>query len=165
MKARILVAGVGNVFFGDDGFGVEVVRRLEGESLPDDVMVADFGVRALHLAFELLHPPEFFVLVDALSRGGRPGTLYVVDPSSSPGLLEAPPDAHAISPGTVLSMVQSMGAIVPRTLIVGCEPEGFDEPMSLSEAVRSAIDPAILVIRRLIETKGTNHEMDGEATR
>src|SRR6185369_14690375 len=76
---RVLVAGIGNVFFGDDGFGVEVARQL-GEPLPRGTRVADFGIRALHLAYELLDPPDLLVVADCMARGGPPGTLYVVEP-------------------------------------------------------------------------------------
>jgi hydrogenase maturation protease len=165
MSSRILIAGVGNVFFGDDGFGVAVAHRLERESFPEGVAIADFGVRGVHLAFELLATPELFVLVDAMTRGGRPGTLYVIDPAVDPDLLAAPPDAHALAPVTVLSMLRAMGGTLPRTRVIGCEPADLEEPMSLSEPVKQAIEPAIAMIRRLVESEVASHELEIEATR
>jgi len=146
---HVLVAGVGNVFLNDDGFGVEVVRRLAQRDLPPNTVVADYGVRGVHLAFELLSTPRLLVLVDTISRGRSPGTLYVVDPELDESL-SAPPDAHAMDPRSVLDAVRQMGGVVPRTLIVGCEPESLDEGMTLSVPVREAIEPAIGMITQLI---------------
>lgn len=151
---NVLVAGIGNVFFGDDGFGVAVAGRLAREPLPPGARVADFGIRGVHLAFELLDPPELLVLVDATPRGGAPGTLYVIDPEVEPSVVEdARADAHAMDPGAVLVAVRQMTGTLPRTRIVGCEPADVGEGMELSEPVKRAIEPAIAMIRRLIENE------------
>jgi hydrogenase maturation protease len=160
MNRRVLVAGVGNVFFGDDGFGVAVAHRLQRDAFPDSVAIVDFGIRALHLAFELLATPaiDLLVLVDATARGGEPGTLYVIDPERNPEALAGmAPDAHAISPFTVLAMLQSMGGTLPmRTRIIGCEPAQLDGGIGLSEMVQEAIEPAACLVRRLIEGEVTH---------
>lgn len=152
---RILVAGIGNVFLGDDGFGVAVAERLERERLPEGVRVADFGVRSVHLAFELMDPPELLILVDATARGGPPGTLYVIDPSTDDALLAptTPADAHAMSATAVLAAVRWMNGALPKARIVGCEPADLEEGMELSAPVRAAVEPAVTLIRRLLENE------------
>ena len=150
MGRRVLVACVGNVFFGDDEFGVEVARRLEREPLPPETRVVDFGIRGVHLAFDLLDPPDLLVLVDATCRDGVPGTLYVLDPAEDIGRAETC-DAHALDPYAVLATVERMGGSLPKTRIVGCEPEDVSSGMSLSSVVRRAIEPAVALIRDLVE--------------
>jgi hydrogenase maturation protease len=138
----VLVAGVGNIFLSDDGFGVEVARRLAGVDLGPDVKVADFGIRGVHLAYELLDGYDFVILVDASPRGGEPGTLYVIEPEEpeTPDPDEVPPlDAHGI-----------LGGKVDRLLVVGCEPAVADEGMGLSPAVEAAVDPAVKLVQDLI---------------
>jgi hydrogenase maturation protease len=149
----ILVAGVGNVFLSDDGFGVEVARRLAGVDLGDDVKVTDFGIRGLHLAYELLDGYEMVILVDASPRGGEPGTLYVIepDPAPEPDPDEIPPlDAHGMDPGAVLALLGVLGGKVDRVLVVGCEPALADEGMSLSPPVEAAVDQAVILVQDLI---------------
>lgn len=154
MTSRVLVAGIGNVFLGDDGFGVAVAKRLERELLPEGTRVVDFGIRGVHLAFELLTPPDLLVLVDTTSRHGAPGTLYVVDPADDPTAIDAAhPDAHAMDPRAVFMAVKQMGGTLPRTRIVGCEPADLSEGMCLSDPVQQAIEPAVEMIRRLIESE------------
>ena len=149
-KRRVLVAGIGNVFFRDDGFGVAVARRLAEDSLPAGARVADFGIRGVHLAFELLDAPDLLILVDAMARGGAPGTLYIVDPEvdSAP---HAVADAHAMSPGAVFAALRGMGGTVPKARVVGCEPEDVREGMDLSLSVARAVEPAAALVRRLVE--------------
>ena len=151
---RVLVAGVGNVFFGDDGFGVHVAGSLGAAPLPEATRVVDFGIRGLHLAFELLSPPELLIGVAAAARGGAPGTLYVIDPDD-PGATEAPepsrPEGHGMDLGAVFASLRSMGGTVPPTRIVGCEPLDLAPGMELSAPVKNAIPPAITLIRQLIE--------------
>jgi hydrogenase maturation protease len=154
MSRRVLVACVGNVFLGDDGFGIEVARRLASERLPEGVKVVDFGIRGMHLTMELLAPPELLVLVDATSRRGPAGTLYVIDPERT---AEPPPlpiaDAHAMDPRAVLAAVQRLVGSLPKTRIVGCEPANLSEGMGLSDPVQRAVEPAVAMIRRLIESE------------
>lgn len=155
---RILVAGVGNVFLSDDGFGVEVARRMAGSPLPDGVEVGDFGIRGIHLAYEL-SGYDTTILVDAAPRGGPPGSLYALE------LEEGEPctvlDAHGMTPETVLDLVSLVSGGEPgaagRVLLVGCEPSGVGPGMGLSEPVSAAVGPAVELVRRLIE-----EELDGE---
>ncbi|MGE0702664.1 MAG: hydrogenase maturation protease [Vicinamibacterales bacterium] len=151
-STRVLVAGVGNVFLGDDGFGVEVARRLDARRLPDGVRAADFGLRSLHLAYEMLdHPEALTVIVDAMSRGAAPGTLFLVEPEgvTAPA---TPGDAHSVTPDGVLAMVHALGGASPRVVILGCEPASCDERMGLSPAVEAAIDGAVDMILSLVAT-------------
>lgn len=162
MSGRTLVAGVGNIFLGDDGFGVEVARRLVERGLPGDgaagapdVEVADFGIRGVHLAYQLMDGYQALVLVDAMPRGDAPGTVYVleadlgtagVDPDDdSPGPVEVP-DAHSMDPGTVLALLATVnGGVVPvqRVLVVGCEPATVEEGIGLSPPVAEAVDRGV----------------------
>src|SRR5271165_3610783 len=106
---RILIGGIGNIFFGDDAFGVEVARRLSGRPLPEGVRVVDFGIRGLDLAYALLDPYDAVILVDAVPRGGQPGTLYVLEPELD--AVDAPPpmvEPHALDPWKVLHLAQSL---------------------------------------------------------
>ena len=146
----VLVAGVGNVFLGDDGFGVEVARRLLATGgLPPDVKVADFGIRGVHLAYELCDGYELAILVDAVPRGEEPGTLFVIEPDPEPD--EAPPlDAHGMDPAAVLSLLGVLGGHVERVLVVGCEPATADERIGLSPPVEAAVAPAVNLVQDLI---------------
>jgi hydrogenase maturation protease len=149
----ILVAGVGNIFLSDDGFGVEVARRLSGVELPSDVKVTDFGIRGVHLAYELLEGYELAILVDASPRGGEPGTLYVIEPEPAPepDPDEIPPlDAHGMDPAAVLSLLGVLGGKIERVLVVGCEPMVADEGMTLSPPVEAAVDQAVALVQDLI---------------
>src|SRR5438034_3478053 len=122
MNPRILIAGIGNIFLGDDAFGVEVVRCLAGRRLPEGVRVVDFGIRGLDLAYALLDGYDAAIVVDVAPRGGRPGTLYVLEPTL-PTADEAPLlEAHSMDPVRVLRTVAALGGKVERLLIVGCEP-------------------------------------------
>lgn len=157
-RPRILIACIGNIFLGDDGFGTEVARRLAGRSLPPDVVLKDFGIRGLDLTYALLDPYELVILVDACPRGGQPGDVYVIEPDSinlnAPNAAPALVDTHAMNPMAVLRAVQSMGGSPARILIVGCEPAdiGSDEEgkLGLSEPVLAAVDEAIGMIETLI---------------
>ncbi len=144
----ILVAGVGNVFFSDDAFGVEVARALFAAP-PPNAKVGDFGIRARHLAFELLEPFELCVVADCMPRGGAPGTIYVVEPelAAADGSVA---DAHAMNLETVFAAVRELGGRLPRTIIVGCEPQVIAAGMGLSAPVASAIPAAVQLIRDLI---------------
>jgi hydrogenase maturation protease len=151
---RILVAGIGNVFLGDDGFGVEVVARLAGRELPGGVEVADFGIRGFDLAYALMDGPDAAVLVDALPRGEPPGTLCVLEPDLDDLDGAAPLDSHAMHPMAVLAMVRQQGGTVPPTWIVGCEPAVLDPDgegrMGLSQPVAAAIDEAADMVAALV---------------
>jgi hydrogenase maturation protease len=156
MSPRVLVAGVGNVFLGDDGFGVEVARRLDGERFPEGVQVADFGIRGVHLAYELLEGYDLLILIDAAPRGEAPGTVFVLEPDfgSSGGVARGESgfllDAHSLDPEVVLGILADLGGRVGRVVIVGCEPAEVIERMGLSEPVARAADEAARVVRELI---------------
>jgi hydrogenase maturation protease len=149
VSVRVLVAGIGNIFFGDDGFGVELVRRLAREPVPAGVTVADIGIRSLHLAFALLDRPGLLLVVDAVSRGGPPGTIYVIRPDAG-AEIAAIPDAHAMNLETVVAAVRSLGGEPPPIIVVGCEPAFIGERMGLSPAVERAIPHATALVHRTI---------------
>ena len=129
---RVLVAGVGNIFLGDDAFGVEVARRLRTATLPAGVRVEDFGIRSLHLAYELLDGGyDLTVLVDASPRGGAPGTVYLIEPDLD-RVDAASADAHAMNPDTIFASLRALGGKPGRVLVVGCEPASVEEGMGLS---------------------------------
>ena len=154
MNHRILVAGIGNIFLGDDAFGVEAVRRLASSELPDGVKVVDFGIRAYDLAFELMNPWALTILVDALPRGGRPGTLYVMEPEIPQGVDQEALDAHSMNPVAVLKLVGALGGKIGRLLVVGCEPAtveaNADGNIGLSPPVEAALEDTIRIIQGLV---------------
>jgi hydrogenase maturation protease len=164
---RILVACIGNIFLGDDGFGVEVAQRMlsrKDRPYPENVQVVDFGIRGMDLAYTLLEEYDTLVMVDAVPRGGQPGTLYLIEPDlanlgpeqgAKAGKVAL--DAHSMDPVKVLSFARTLGAQPIRTLLVGCEPSVFDGAdaymemsMGLSEPVQAAIDPAMQMIDSLV---------------
>jgi hydrogenase maturation protease len=149
---------VGNIFLGDDGFGVEVAQRLGQRPWPPEVRVADFGIRGLDLAYTLTEPYDTVILIDVCAQGGEPGTLYVLQADirtlDAPGLPhDAAFDAHGMNPLQVLQLATSLGAQLGQVLVVGCEPETFgpeEGAMGLSASVKAAIGPAIERITALI---------------
>lgn len=151
---RILVAGIGNIFLGDDGFGVEVARRLSGRPLPEGVVVRDFGIRGMDLAYAL-RDYETVVLVDAVPRGGAPGTLYVIDAATDPGG-PVGVQTHGMDPARVLAFARALGPLPDRVLVLGCEPAVIPDPTAdeivgeLSEPVRGAVEGAIDRVERLV---------------
>ncbi|MGQ0464915.1 MAG: hydrogenase maturation protease [Sporichthyaceae bacterium] len=151
---RVLVAGVGNVFLSDDGFGPEVLRHMTGRQEPDGVKVVDFGIRGVHLAYELLDGYDVLVVVDAAPRGLAPGTLSVleVDPAAHSPLAEDGPllDAHGMEPAAILRSLGSLGGQVARVLVLACEPSDLDEGMGLTPAVAAAVPAAVQTLHRLI---------------
>jgi hydrogenase maturation protease len=157
-KPTILVAGIGNIFLGDDAFGVEVVRRLSNRKLPESVRVADFGIRGFDLAYALQDGYETTILVDACPHGEAPGTLYVIEPdlkvSDDPDTPQAAIEAHAMNPVSVLRMAQAMNIEVKNVLLVGCEPEtlgGEEGQMGLSAPVEAAVEEAVKLVESLID--------------
>lgn len=165
--AQLLIAGVGNIFLADDGFGVEVVRRLASIPLPDWVDLADYGIRGMHLAYDLADRYDSAILVDAMPRGGAPGTLYVIEPdrASIPEPAARPGraaeiaamlaggqvlDAHGMQPDVVLRMLVTLGAGDRQILVVGCEPQRLCYGMGLSTPVAAAVDDAVRVILDLV---------------
>lgn len=174
MSGKMLVAGVGNIFFTDDAFGCEVVRRLADETLPEGVVVADFGIRGVHLAYELLDGYDTVIMVDAAPCGGKPGDLYLIEPQLDE-IAESPlaqaaadgesalVDAHGLEPDAIFGMFkalrgseQSSGQeTLQRALVVGCEPESVEDGIGLTATVAAAVEPAV---QRLVEIIHKVHE-------
>ena len=153
---KILVAGIGNIFLGDDAFGVEVVTRLARRTLPEEVRVVDFGIRGFDLAYALLDGYDVTILVDACPRGEAPGTLYVVEPDldaldspESPATIET----HGMNPLNVLRLAKTMEKKLNRVLLVGCEPQdlgGEEGKMGLSEPLAAAVERAASLVESLV---------------
>ncbi|MET8779261.1 hydrogenase maturation protease [Nocardia sp. NPDC004654] len=141
---KVLVAGIGNIFLGDDGFGPAVVRRLPAPTAAD-VRVADYGIRGMHLAYDLLNDWDALVLVDALPGRGAPGRVEVfrAEHAEHSG---ARLDAHAMDPEAVFSMVRTLGGTVPPTVIVGCQVGSVAEGIGLTEPVEAAVAPAAAAV-------------------
>ncbi len=156
-KPRILIAGIGNIFLGDDGFGVEVVRRLAHCPLPEDVRVADFGIRGFDLAYALQDGYETTILVDACPHGQQPGTVYLIEPAleiADNSAQQSLVNAHSMNPMSVICMARAMNAPIKRILLVGCEPEtlgGEEGAMGLSAPVEAAVDVAVKQITLLVD--------------
>ena len=157
MSGRVLVAGIGNVFLGDDGFGVEVVRRLDRASLPDGVDVVDYGIRGVHLAYDLLDGAhDTVVLVDALPLPDPPGTLAVLEVPMDGAAPDLPAvDGHGMTPVAVVELLKSLGGGVARVLVVGCRPAVVDEQMELSAPVASAVGPAAALVADVVRELAT----------
>jgi hydrogenase maturation protease len=156
VSRRMLIAGVGNIFLGDDGFGVEVAGRLAGAGLPDWVRVADYGISGMHLAYDLAEGFDTTILVDAAPRGEEPGTVYVVevDAGGGQGRDRGNPllDAHGMQPDLVFGMLDLLGADAGRVLLVGCEPASTEPGMGLSAPVAAAVDEAVRIVHDLVRT-------------
>lgn len=158
--ARVLVAGIGNVFLGDDGFGVVLADRLARRPLPAGVEVVDYGIRGMDLAYAMLDGWDAVVLLDAAPRGEPPGTVSLIEPEVDADAVAV--ETHGMDPVAVLAMVQALGGRPPRTLVVGCEPltrmSGDDDVVAqLSEPVRGAIDAALRLVGDVLDdltTKG-----------
>jgi hydrogenase maturation protease len=156
-KPSILVAGIGNIFLGDDAFGCEVVKRLSERTWPDNVRIVDFGIRGFDLAYGLLDGYDVTIFVDATPRGEEPGTLYTIEPDlneiESLNGQEAIVETHGMNPMKVLQMVKSMGGQFKRIILVGCEPATFgpeEGQMGLSAPVEAAVDQAVIVVESLV---------------
>jgi len=163
---RVLVAGVGNIFLQDDGFGVETVRRLgalDPARLPPGTELMDAGIRGVHLAYRLLEGYRTLVLVDLVSRGGPPGTLYTIDVGPQPPDTEhrpGPLDTHAMDPATVLGLLHDLhagagGTLPAEVYVVGCEPRDTGEGIGLSPPVEGAVEPAVGLVLGLVDRHAT----------
>lgn len=151
---KILIAGIGNVFFGDDAFGCEVVRRLKHQEMPGEVTVTDYGIRSYDLAYALTDGFDKIILVDAVPRGGIPGTVYLIEPDRGDlqDIPSAPPDGHSMNPLTVIQMAESFGGLGAKLFLVGCEPETLEgnSEMVLSTPVQEAVPQALAMIESLL---------------
>jgi hydrogenase maturation protease len=152
---RILVAGIGNIFLGDDAFGCDVTRELSARALPAEVTVRDFGIKSYDLAYALAENYDAIILMDATARGDAPGTTYLVeiDPRELAALEPESPDAHTMNPVNALKMAQSVGPVTAKIYLVGCQPaklDAEDSEIGLSEPVQRAIPQAIELIERVL---------------
>jgi hydrogenase maturation protease len=172
MTGRLLIAGVGNIFLGDDGFGVEVASRLAAAELPPWAHVVDYGIRGMHLAYDLANGYESMILIDATARGGEPGTVYVIEPDLA-GAAPARPDgqapesalagnplfnAHGMQPDVVFGMLGMLDAGARQVLVVGCEPACLDDGIGLSEPVTAAVDEAVQIVLDLVARAAASGE-------
>ncbi len=166
MPVRILVAGIGNVFLGDDGFGVEAVRRLAARPHAEGVALQDYGIRGLDLAYALLDPYDAVIFIDAAPRGEEPGTLYVIEPDLPEDV--ATLDAHGMDPVKVLALARAMGAAPMQVYVVGCEPDFLPPPdsdevvMELTQSVEAAVDEAVRMVEALIARITARQAESGE---
>jgi hydrogenase maturation protease len=149
MTKGVLVAGIGNIFLSDDGFGCEVARRLATQPLPEAVTVTDYGIRGMHLAYELLDGYDGLVIVDALPRNGDPGDVVVLEVSEA-DLGSGDFDAHGMEPTAVLASLGSLGGTLPPTYVVGCEPADVGDGIGLTPAVEAAVDTAVTAVLELV---------------
>ncbi|MGP3998966.1 hydrogenase maturation protease [Streptomyces sp. 8N706] len=168
---RTLIAGVGNIFLGDDGFGVETVRRLTGRPLPGGVEIMDVGIRGVHLAYRLLDGFSRLVLVDTTARGAEPGTVYLIDATaqalpSAAAQAAAPLDGHGMDPASVLALAGELsagagGSVPDQVLVVACEPLCTEEGIGLSAPVAAAVDHAVGLV---LEVAGQPYHGTGDST-
>lgn len=148
--SRILVAGIGNIFLGDDGFGPEVIRHIPKEFAEPRVQVADYGIRGMHLAYDLLDGCEALVLVDAVPDQGKPGTVHVFEADLESLTSTARLDAHAMDPGAVFASLTALGGTPPYTVVIGCEIDSVEEGIGLSDAVGAAVPEAVRAIETVV---------------
>ncbi|CAM4399579.1 Hydrogenase 2 maturation protease [Mycobacterium basiliense] len=150
MSARILVAGIGNIFLGDDGFGSEVVRQTDLPQEDSGVRVTDYGIRGMHLAYDLLEGWDTLVLVDAVPNRGKPGTLHVFQADHESWSEAAGLDAHGMDPAEVFASLHALGGSPPYTVVVGCEAGSVDEGMGLTEPVAEAVPRAARAVKEIV---------------
>lgn len=144
MASRILVAGIGNIFLGDDGFGPEVMRHVSDRlTASENLRVKDYGIAGMHLAYDLLDGWEALVLVDAVPNRGAPGTVHVFEADHAPQDSVAMIDAHGMDPAAVFASLRALGGHAPRTIVVGCEVADVADGIGLSSAVQAAVPDAV----------------------
>jgi hydrogenase maturation protease len=155
MSRRVLVAGIGNIFLADDGFGSEVARALARQPLPQGTRVVDYGIRGMHLAYDLLEGYDALVIIDTVPGRGTPGELLVLEVGAqdlgAQDLGAGELDPHGMAPAAVLASLSTLGGALPRTFVVGCAPQSTDEGMGLSPAVQAAVGPACVAVQELLE--------------
>lgn len=165
---RTLIAGLGNIFQGDDGVGVAVAQELAGRSMPDGVTCRDFGIRGVHLAYELLDGYDLVVIVDAVQRGAAPGTVHVIEHQAGPPAPQGDVlmDAHDMAPDEVLALVPALGGTLGRVVIVGCEVASAEPCTELSDAARGCVahaaDVVLDVVGKAVDDRGTKPIQDRE---
>lgn len=154
---KILVAGIGNVFLADDGFGVAVAQCLAERTLPVGVDVRDFGIRGMDLAYAMQNPYDAVIMIDTAQRGEKPGTLCIIDAATDADA-QVGIDTHGMDPVKVLALARALGRVPPRVFVIACEPERiisgerWDEmEMALTAPVQRAVDEAVPIVEQLIE--------------
>ena len=162
MASRILVAGIGNIFLGDDGFGPEVLRHVCGRLDDPGVRVTDYGIRGMHLAYDLLEEWDALVLVDAMPDRGSAGTVHIFEADHETLPAATGLDAHAMDPGAVFASLRALGGVAPRTLVVGCEVADVSDGIGLSEPVGAAIPEAVRAVESVLAM--LRSESDADAT-
>lgn len=162
MASRILIAGIGNIFLGDDGFGSEVMRhvcrRVNGAEDFAGVRATDYGIGGMHLAYDLLEDWDALVLVDAIPDRGSPGAVHVFEADHESAYAPAGLDAHGMDPVTVFASLRALGGTPPRTVIVGCEVADVNEGMGLSDAVEAAVPEAVRAVESAVALLRTEDE-------
>lgn len=148
--SRILVAGIGNIFLGDDGFGSEVIRHVPQELADPRVQVVDYGIRGMHLAYDLLDGCAALVLVDAVPNQGEPGALHVFEADHESLSATARLDAHAMDPGAVFASLNALGGTPPPTVVIGCEVESIEEGIGLSDTVANTVPEAVRAVQSVV---------------
>ena len=160
---NVLVAGIGNIFLSDDGFGVEVVKHIDLTTLPEEVRqgvtVSDFGIRGVHLSYQLLDGYDALVLIDAMPLGETPGTVVTFEPDVE-SIDATSVDAHSMSPAVVLGLLAGMGADLPRVVVVGCQPLTLEEGMGLSDPVMAAVAPAAEAVLQVVNDIYSNAQKE-----
>jgi hydrogenase maturation protease len=165
MTGRILVAGIGNIFLGDDGFGSEVVRNADIRQDDPSVRVIDYGIRGMHLAYDLLEEWDSLVLVDAVPSRGSPGTLHVFQhdseedaaaPDRESGFVSTGVDAHGMDPAAVFASLRALGGSPPYTVVVGCEAGSVEEGIGLTEPVAKAVPRAARAVEEIVAALQTS---------
>ena len=147
---RILVAGIGNIFLGDDGFGSEVVRHVPVRQDDSGVRAVDYGIGGMHLAYDLLDDWDALVLVDAVPNRGSPGALHVFEADHESHSATAGLDSHSMDPAAVFDSLKALGGRPPYTVVIGCEVESVDEGIGLTEAVAAAVPRAIDAVNEVV---------------
>jgi hydrogenase maturation protease len=150
IPVRILVAGIGNIFLGDDGFGSEVVRHVPVQQFEPSVRVVDYGIGGMHLAYDLLDDWDALVLVDAIPSRGSPGVLHVFEADHESQSVTAALDAHSMDPAAVFASLNALGGRPPYTVVVGCEAGSIDEGIGLTDAVAGAVPRAIHAVGEVV---------------
>lgn len=164
MVSRVLVAGIGNIFLGDDGFGPEVLRQLSNRLAGSKgLRVNDYGIGGMHLAYDLLDGWDALVLVDAVPNRGSPGTVHVFEADHAAQDSVAAIDAHGMDPATVFASLRALGGDAPRTIVVGCEVADIEDGIGLSSAVQAAVPDAVAAVESAVAMLQAQDGSRGEA--
>jgi hydrogenase maturation protease len=160
MTSRILIAGIGNIFLGDDGFGPEVMRHVCGRLNDcDGLRATDYGIGGMHLAYDLLEDWDALVIVDAIPNRGSPGMVHVFEADHEAPDVPAGVDAHGMDPATVFASLRALGGSAPRTIVVGCEVADVSEGMGLSHAVEAAVPQAVRAVETAVAMLRADNEV------